>query len=689
MPRRPFCASSPLRNLATGDGWCVWLSPSVYQTPNPRLSWDQLNPPEKRAPPLAGCAAQPPVAGQSGPESCTLSSWPVMSPRCAAGPSSDGRTSPGASWAGGGAGQDRLAHLEQCAVQSKQDMHSIEKKLASLLVKADVQVEVLATMRTMQADIGALQADVGQVREQVAAQGTASKDAHLENESWLEKLDRAQRDRNVMLWVAPCGPDVSTAVRDLLPAYLHNSIQEVRRMGPPASNGRPTGIRVTFVSQAAKHGALRCQQHLRARGASVQPDMTLAQIAKKRALKPACNQLMARNLAPFWRDERLFFWKDGVRGGIRQEYTGGPLPAAVPSSQPPAAAGGSAAAAPQGTQGQRSYAAAAAAAPTRPAGRPAQAAPGPAGQQAAPAPPARPAHVAPAAAEAPVVLQPPAAQPRAHRAPAPPAPSRNAAAAVPPSGVPGRGSTQERARGRPRKSTAQKAPTKQGLAGKARAAPPPAEPAAAASARAAAEPPPVAESAAAAAPARAAAEPPPAAEPAAVASARVAAEPPPAAEPAAAAPTRDATGAPPAAEPVAAAPARAAATSPLAYAVPSTAPSGAQRPNPVLQPPSGLAALVPPATPATASPRNVSTHVSPTISPVEPSRAREGRTRQPSKRLGSPRPVGAPNSSGPPGIGGRSPPRKRSRQSASQPPSAPDEEMEPELGAAGPGSAPQ
>ncbi len=257
-------------------------------------------------------------------------------------------------------------------------------ELASQMLRLESLVEVLANR-------------VGQMEAQQDGQERGSRANNTIMQGVSEQGDQG-------------GHSVKEKVLELLPSASNSrspAILEARRLGRPREEpgARPRPILVRFASAADKHSVLvNNSRTLRAQRIYLDDDLTPLQQRLRASKRDAFQALKGQGAKPFWRGERLFFY----RNGVRTEHLPGPPP--PPRGPPP----------PRPPPGR----------PPPPRSAPAQPAAAPAG---APAPAAAPAAAPPAPARAPAAAAAapaPAAAPAAAAAPSCAAAAASAPAAA-------------------------------------------------------------------------------------------------------------------------------------------------------------------------------------------------------------------------------------------------------------------
>ena len=228
----------------------------------------------------------------------------------------------------------------------------------------------------------------------------------------VHRTEVAQRSHNVIVHGVEestgISPEAAMARAASQVGLTERGWTAVKRVGRvrqgPAAKPRPLQLRME--SEAAKHRVFGSSSRFRQRGVHLDDDLTPAQQASRREQLATFRSLKELGYKPYWRLDRLLFYRGGR---VCQHQQGQPLPPpAVPATQQPA-------------QQPRQPAATRASAPAAP--------PVSSGQRAAPAWQARPAAelaqmAAAAAAASEAAL--------AARQPAPAAPST---AAAPPAGT--------------------------------------------------------------------------------------------------------------------------------------------------------------------------------------------------------------------------------------------------------------
>ena len=117
--------------------------------------------------------------------------------------------------------------------------------------------------------------------------------------------DTAQPERNLQDKVTELFPGSSSA-----PSA---ATLEVRRLGRPREGAgvKPRPVLAKFVSSPAKHAALQHSKTLRARRIYLDTDLTPAQQRIRTAGRDRFAALKAAGEKPFWREERLFCYRQG------------------------------------------------------------------------------------------------------------------------------------------------------------------------------------------------------------------------------------------------------------------------------------------------------------------------------------------------------------------------------------------
>lgn len=163
--------------------------------------------------------------------------------------------------------------------------------------------------------------------------------AYLERQ--LDVQDRTARANNLIIFGLPedtAQPErnLQAKVTELFPGSSPTTSAatlEVRRLGRPREGAgiKPRPVLAKFVSNSAKHAALQHSKTLRARRIYLDTDMTPAQQRVRTAGRDRFAALKAAGEKPFWREERLFCYRDGRP----HEVTGLPPPPPPPAGPAP------------------------------------------------------------------------------------------------------------------------------------------------------------------------------------------------------------------------------------------------------------------------------------------------------------------------------------------------------------------
>lgn len=157
-----------------------------------------------------------------------------------------------------------------------------------------------------------------------------------------ESRDRESRASHLIIKGLPeesNDQSVFQAVSQLFPTPNGETpiaVTEARRLGRPregAPEVRPRAVLVKFTSVPSKHAALKHSKTLRSRKIYLDSDLTPQQREIRIQKRDRFQQLKTQNMRPFWRDERLFCYKEG-RVVEDRAPPGPPAPQAPATSGP-------------------------------------------------------------------------------------------------------------------------------------------------------------------------------------------------------------------------------------------------------------------------------------------------------------------------------------------------------------------
>ena len=204
----------------------------------------------------------------------------------------------------------RLRPMEEAIQALTAAMQTVKEELQADF-KATIQQEFatfkeesLQEISRLRSEVEAQQNTVAQLQKALEDRERQDKSANLVIYGVLEEDEHSAEDKVNSLF-----PPSST--RDPVP------IQEARRLGEPreargATAARPRPILVRFKTVAAKHAALKYAKELRAHKVFLDADLTTTQREARRLKQDRFQELKSHGVKPFWRCERLFFYKDGV-----------------------------------------------------------------------------------------------------------------------------------------------------------------------------------------------------------------------------------------------------------------------------------------------------------------------------------------------------------------------------------------
>ena len=183
-------------------------------------------------------------------------------------------------------------------------------------VKEQLSAEFKAALQEEIAKIkGEHQQEISRLRSEMEAQDNVV--AQLQRA--FEDRERQDRANNLVIYGLPEETErqVEDTVAALFPTGSNTpmTIREARRLGKPREDrgaARPRPVLVRFQTLAAKHAALKLSKDLRGRKVYLDTDLTPSQRDTRRMKQDRFQELKSHGAKPFWRSERLFYYKNGV-----------------------------------------------------------------------------------------------------------------------------------------------------------------------------------------------------------------------------------------------------------------------------------------------------------------------------------------------------------------------------------------